>query len=53
MQMMDHSIADAYFKGFIGREEAIARSGNPAKMEKTLKPSEVHAGKQTVSSIIE
>jgi twitching motility protein PilT len=53
MQMMDHSIADAYFKGYIGREEAIARSGNPAKMEKTLKPTDVHAGKQTVSSVIE
>ncbi|HHE75359.1 MAG TPA: PilT/PilU family type 4a pilus ATPase [Desulfobacteraceae bacterium] len=36
MQMMDHSIADNYFKGYIDREEAIARSSNPSKMEKTL-----------------
>ena len=33
---MDHSIADNYFKGYIDREEAIARSSNPSKMEKTL-----------------
>jgi twitching motility protein PilT len=36
MQTMDHSIADNYFKGYIDREEAIARSSNPSKMEKTL-----------------
>ncbi len=51
---MDHSIADAYFKGFIGRDEAIARSANPAKMEKVLKPDgSPAAGKQTVASILE
>jgi len=36
MATMDNSIADAYFKGYIGRDEAIARSSNPAKMEKVL-----------------
>jgi hypothetical protein len=36
MQSMDNSIADMYFKGFIDREEAIIRSGNPGKMEKLL-----------------
>jgi twitching motility protein PilT len=54
MQTMDNSIADAYFKGFVGREEAIARSSNPSKMEKVLRPMDnVHAGKQTVASILE
>lgn len=41
MQSMDNSIADMYFKGYIDRDEAIVRSGNPGKMEKTL----VSAGK--------
>lgn len=36
MQSMDNSIAEMYFKGFIDREEAIVRSGNPGKMEKIL-----------------
>jgi twitching motility protein PilT len=36
MQSLDHSIAEMYFKGFIDREEAIVRSGNPGKMEKVL-----------------
>jgi twitching motility protein PilT len=36
MQSLDTSIADMYFKGYIDREEAIARSTNPGKMEKTL-----------------
>jgi hypothetical protein len=34
-----------YFKGFIDREEAIVRSGNPGKMEKML----VAAGKVDTS----
>ena len=34
--MMDHSIADNYFKGYIDREEAVVRSSNPSKMEKIL-----------------
>lgn len=41
MQTMDNSIAEMYFKGFIDRDEAIVRSGNPGKMEKML----VSAGK--------
>jgi len=41
MQSMDNSIAEMYFKGFIDRDEAIVRSSNPGKMEKTL----VAAGK--------
>jgi twitching motility protein PilT len=36
MQSMDNSIADMYFKGYIDRDEAIVRSSNPGKMEKTL-----------------
>jgi len=38
MQNIDHSIADAYDNGYISRQEAIARSTNPGKMEKILKP---------------
>ncbi len=39
MQNLDYSIAEMYFKGYIDREEAIVRSNNPGKMEKTLVPS--------------
>ena len=38
MQNLDNSITDLYFQGYIDREEAIMRSSNPAKMEKTLIP---------------
>ena len=38
MQNLDNSITDLYFQGYIDREEAIMRSSNPAKMEKTLVP---------------
>ncbi len=38
MQNLDNSIADMYFQGYIDREEAVMRSSNPAKMEKTLVP---------------
>ena len=38
MQNLDNSITDMYFKGYIERDEAIMRSSNPAKMEKTLVP---------------
>jgi twitching motility protein PilT len=40
MQNLDNSITDMYFKGYIDRDEAIMRSSNPAKMEKTLVPAE-------------
>jgi twitching motility protein PilT len=40
MQSLDSSIAEMYFKGYIDREEAIARSTNPGKMEKTLIPTD-------------
>jgi len=36
MQNLDNSIADMYSKGYIDRDEAIMRSSNPGKMEKTL-----------------
>lgn len=36
MQSMDHSIFQMYSKGYLDREEAILRSTNPGKMEKTL-----------------
>jgi twitching motility protein PilT len=39
MQHLDYSIAEMYFKGYIDRDEAIIRSNNPAKMEKTLVPA--------------
>jgi len=38
MKSLDNSIADMYFKGYIDREEAIACSSNPGKMDKTLVP---------------
>jgi twitching motility protein PilT len=38
MQNLDNSITDLYFQGYVDREEAIMRSSNPAKMEKTLIP---------------
>lgn len=54
MQTMDNSIGEEYFNGFIGREEAIARSSNPAKMEKLLKPMDhSQVPRPTVASIIE
>jgi len=40
MQTLDNSIADMYFKGYISREEAIANSSNPGKMEKVLRPND-------------
>ena len=40
MQNLDNSISDMYFKGYIDRDEAIMRSSNPAKMEKTLVPTD-------------
>jgi twitching motility protein PilT len=43
MQNMDNSIADMYSKGFIDRNEAIARSSNPGKMEKNLAPMQFEA----------
>jgi twitching motility protein PilT len=39
MQLMDHSIAQMFFNGFIDKEEAIVRSANPGKMEKLLAQS--------------
>ena len=36
MQNLDYSIAEMYSKGYIDREDAVIRSSNPAKMEKTL-----------------
>ncbi len=53
MHSMDNSITDMYFKGFIDREEAIARSSNPGKMEKSLTPAnqlEAVQSPQVVSS---
>jgi hypothetical protein len=33
---MDNSITEMFFKGYIDRQEAIAWSSNPSKMEKLL-----------------
>jgi twitching motility protein PilT len=38
MNSLDHSIAQTYFRGMIDRDDAITRSSNPGKMEKTLMP---------------
>jgi twitching motility protein PilT len=38
MQTMDFSIQQMYLAGFIERDEAILRSSNPGKMERTLPP---------------
>lgn len=38
MQTMDNSIADMYSQGHLDREEAVARSNNPGKMDKLLAP---------------
>jgi twitching motility protein PilT len=40
MQNLDNSISEMYFKGYLDREEAIARSANPGKMDKLLPPRE-------------
>ena len=40
MQNIDNSIVDMYFKGYLDRDDAINRSGNPAKMDKVLTPTE-------------
>lgn len=50
MQNMDMSIADMYAKGFIDRNEAITKSTNPGKMEKSLAPMEFEAVQQPVGS---
>jgi len=44
MQNMDSSLMDMYLKGHIDRDEAIIRSSNPGKMDKTLPPMEKSAG---------
>jgi len=36
MQNLDYSIAEMYSKGYINKDEAVMRSSNPAKMEKSL-----------------
>lgn len=36
MQSMDLSITNLYFKGYIDKEEAIAKSTNPSKMNKVI-----------------
>jgi twitching motility protein PilT len=56
MHTMDHGIADIYFKGYIGRDEAIARSSNPSKMEKVLKPLDRNdevGSRQAVAAVLE
>ncbi len=39
MQSLDKSVAEMYFKGYVDREEAVTRSTNPGKMDKTLVPT--------------
>ncbi|MBN1972317.1 MAG: type IV pilus twitching motility protein PilT [Sedimentisphaerales bacterium] len=52
MQNLDNSITDLYFQGYIDREEAIMRSSNPAKMEKTLVPVDEFDVVQKPSSVM-
>lgn len=51
MQSLDNSIAEMYFKGYIDREEAIACSTNPGKMEKTLVPTDKFEVVQTPEAV--
>jgi len=46
MQTMDNSIADLYNKGFLDREEAVARSNNPGKMDRILPASASSEGQE-------
>jgi len=46
MQTMDNSIADMYSQGHLDREEAVARSNNPGKMDKVLAPMVGSASKE-------
>jgi twitching motility protein PilT len=39
MRSMDDSIAEMYERGYLDREEAVARSSSPGKMEKRLEPA--------------
>jgi Tfp pilus assembly ATPase PilU len=36
MQTMDRSIAEMYSHGYLDKDDAIIRSNNPGKMEKTI-----------------
>jgi twitching motility protein PilT len=51
MQSMDHSIADLYFKGFLDRDEAIARSTNTLKMSKLFAEKE-HQGQRPRKTLL-
>jgi twitching motility protein PilT len=53
MQSMDHSITQMYSKGYIHREDAVARSSNPGRMEKTLGPASSLQEGQFVGAISE
>jgi twitching motility protein PilT len=53
MQSMDHSIAQMYSKGYIHREDAVARSSNPGRMEKVLGPASSLKAGQFVGAISE
>ena len=53
MQSLNNSIAEMYFKGYIDKEEAIARSSDPVKMHQLLsntKPLESAQTHQVYSS---
>ncbi len=52
MQNLDNSISELYFQGYIDREEAIMRSSNPAKMEKTLLPADEFEIVQPPSGVV-
>jgi twitching motility protein PilT len=55
MQSMDFSIQQQYEAGFIDRDEAVTRSSNPGKMEKTLPPrssSKTAAGSKDKAKVL-
>jgi len=52
MLNLDNSIAEMYFRGYIDREEAIARSTNPGKMDKLLIPLSEYESIQSPEELI-
>jgi twitching motility protein PilT len=53
MQNMDSSIAEMYFKGCLDREEAIAWSSNPTKMDKLFVCKRIFSDKRQSDRIAE
>ena len=52
MQSMDYSIESLFFKGYIDKEEAIARSTNPAKMSKVFSEGKEQADSSSKKKVL-